>query len=235
MPAVGIWPMPRGEEWIKLTVPRTFDSVTRLESDPIAKTLLHVITAHGQLCGDDRLLTSFLDVVPVMALRAADPVLFARELRRIATDVIIDHRQATTMPSPAELLPGCSVWTLEAKRLLDGTAVSHPWELTPDQQQNLHEGLLRRIKGSSSYLSLWPKLPSRCRTDRDHELDFQMSASIRTGRMTQPICQEVLADLYQGEHTDLFDPVFAILDLVQRGRRPRPEHFPELHLDASAL
>jgi len=126
------------------------------------------------------------------------------------------------------LLPRCMLWNLEAKRLLDGTRVSHPWELSVEQQQSVHEGLLRRIKGSPNYMSIWPRLPERLRTRRDHELDFQMSIAIRTGRMTQPIFQEVLSNLYWGEHTDLFDPVFEVLDQIQRGGCPRAEDFPEL-------
>lgn len=211
-----------------------FQAAAKIEGNPVAKALLQALRVHAQHCGSEKLLTGVLDVLPNVAGSAEDPVGFAQELRRIATDVIIHHSEGELMPPVAELLPGCKVWGLEAKRLLDETVAHHPWELSQEQQQFLIDGLLRRVRGRQIYVSIWPRFPNRARTRRDLELDHDMSVAIRTGRLTQPRCREILANLYWGEHLDLFDPVFAVIEMVLRGRRPLPEDFPDLHLEPPA-
>jgi hypothetical protein len=208
-----------------------FQDAVKWKTDPVARALLRAFTTEALQCGPDRLLTGFLEVVPTVVAAADDPIGFARELQRIATAVIIQQREGDLTPAPSELIPGCKLWMLEPKRLLDETIDSHPWAMSDQQQQYLHEGLLRRISGSCRYISIWPQLPSAARSRRDHELDFDLNAAIRTGRMTQPRCQEILAYLYGRGHADLFDPVFEVIDLVQRGKSIRPEDFPAVDLD----
>lgn len=200
-------------------------------TDPVLRGLLQAVAAHAKQCGRDEILSGFSELIPALTASSEDPAVLARDLRGLLTEYIIREREGELMPSPLELLPGCKLWTLEAKRLLDEATRSHPWELSLEQQQYVHEGLLRRIKGLQGYVSIWPLPPSRARTRRDLELDFDLNVAIRMGRVSQPRCEDILNNLYEGAHTGLFTSVFEVLDLVHRGKRPRPEDFPEIILE----
>jgi hypothetical protein len=115
----------------------------------------------------------------------------------------IPHRENDLMLARPELIEGCMLWTERAKRLLDSTKLAlHPWEVVVEQQSPRRDELLRRMR------AVWPQLPECARSLLDRDLDIQMALQIRSIRMSEAVCKEILREIYKGQHTDLFTPVF---------------------------
>ena len=133
--------------------------------------------------------------------------------RRLENDV---------MPGKSELVDGCRVWTREAKRLLHAANQRYRWELVIWRDDPLHARLRGRI------MSIRPELPPRPRTQSDHDFDIRLMCEILAGNMTRSQCHQILGELYRGEHTSLFDPIFDIWDLFPRGQPLRTDGYPEL-------
>jgi hypothetical protein len=57
----------------------------------------------------------------------------------------------------------------------------------------------------------------------DRDLDMQLALQIRSIRMPEAVCREILGEIYQGQHTDLYAPVFRLLSTDEHLTGLQPE------------